>query len=123
VTFGGVSATDIVLISAGLISCITPAHAQALVDIHVSTTTYEGTIVDGFIYYLPRPTVSKVTPDSGSTLGGTSIKLDGTEFASTAHVLIGGIPATDVTITNQGTLTCTTPANIKGEAQVIVRNS
>jgi hypothetical protein len=123
VTFDGVSATSVVLVSSSLISCITPAHAQGLVDIKVSTTTREGTIVDGFIYYLPKPTVSKVTPDTGSTLGGTSIKIDGTEFASTANVRLGGIPATAVTITNQGTLTCTTPANLKGEVQVTVRNS
>ena len=123
VTFDGVSATNIVLISSSLISCTTPAHAQALVDVKVSTTTHEGTIAAGFNYYTPRPTVSQVTPDHGTTLGGDSLKIDGADFAPTATVQIGGIPATSITVTNHGSLTCTTPANIKGEAQVTVRNS
>jgi hypothetical protein len=123
VTFDGISATDVVLISSSLISCITPAHAQALVDVSVSTATREGTIVAGFIYYTPRPTVYQVTPDQGTTEGGTTIQIDGTDFASTATVRIGGIPATSITVTSQGSLTCTTPANLKGEALVTVRNS
>ena len=51
VTFGGVSATEIVVVSATEITCVTPAGAAGAVDV-VITNTDTGTVteVDGFTY-------------------------------------------------------------------------
>ena len=46
----------------------------------------------------PAPTVTAVSPSSGSTAGGTSITITGTGFVSGATVKVGGAAATGVTV-------------------------
>ena len=107
------------------------------VPVTVTTSSYTGTIDDGFCYVvyaapigdipfpypLPIPTVTSLSPLSGTTAGGTSLTVYGTDFTQTARVLIGGIEASEVVVTSAGMLTCTTPAFVEGEAIVLVRNS
>lgn len=69
------------------------------------------------------PTVTSVTPNSGSTAGGTSITdLAGTGFISGATVTFGGSSATNVTFVSATKLTCTTPAHAAGAVNVVVTN-
>lgn len=69
--------------------------------------------------FYPVPTVSKVSPDSGPTTGGTSITITGTGFVPGAKVVIGqgdgpigGIAATVTSITSS-TITATTGGGAK----------
>ena len=60
----------------------------------------------------PTPTVTSISPDAGSVAGGTTITVSGTGFeatGATASVSIGGVAATNVTVTNGTTLTFVTP--------------
>lgn len=71
----------------------------------------------------PQPTevkVSAVSPNSGTTFGGTTLTITGTGFQSGATVQIGGTAATDVTVTNSTTITAKTPAHAAGVAEVRV---
>jgi len=53
VTFGGVAATNVVVVNANTITCKTPAHANGLVDIAVTNAYGTGTGVGLFTYLLP----------------------------------------------------------------------
>ena len=47
-----------------------------------------GSLASGFTYVAP-PTVSSVSPNGGTTAGGTSVTITGTNFASGATVTFG----------------------------------
>jgi len=65
-------------------------------------------------------TVSGVTPATGSSLGGTSVTIAGSNFASGAVVTIGDVPATNVIVVSGTTITAVTPAHAIGKADVAV---
>ncbi len=68
------------------------------------------------------PTVSSVSPNSGSTLGGTAVTITGTNFAAGATVTFAGTAATNVVVVNSTTITATTPAGSAGAVTVTVTN-
>jgi hypothetical protein len=94
------------------------------VDITVTTPagTSKPAAADHFIYTAPRPAVTGVSPDSGSTAGGTSVSITGTGLAGATGVRFGAAAAvitadsnTQVTVTSPPgtgtvTVTVTTPA-------------
>jgi hypothetical protein len=65
-------------------------------------------------------TVSSITPTSGTTLGGTRITIIGLNFGAGATVTVGGVAATDVTVSGSGTLTAVTAQHVAGPADVVV---
>ena len=66
------------------------------------------------------PSVTSISPTSGSTAGGTSVTITGTNFSGTPIVTIGGAAATSVVVSNATTLTCITPAGTAGARDVVV---
>jgi hypothetical protein len=68
----------------------------------------------------PAPIVSSVGPSSGSTLGGTTITITGSNFAPGAAVTIGGLAATSVSVAGPTSLTAVTPPRGAGPADVTV---
>ncbi|HEX3185874.1 MAG TPA: IPT/TIG domain-containing protein, partial [Pyrinomonadaceae bacterium] len=84
-----------------------------------------GTKTNGFTYAaapLPAPSVSGINPTSGTTAGGTSVTISGSNFVSGATVTIGSTAATNVVVTNSTTITATTPAHTAGTVNVTVQN-
>jgi lysophospholipase L1-like esterase len=76
---------------------------------HAST----GTPWTGPIATPPAPplhTVTRITPESGPTAGGTVVTIEGTNFAAGATVSIGGVPATGVLVLDASTIRATTGA-------------
>jgi endonuclease/exonuclease/phosphatase family metal-dependent hydrolase len=71
----------------------------------------------------PAPTVSAISPTSGSTSGGTSVTITGTGFSSGAIVTLGGTSATGVTVVSSTSITATTPAHSAGTVNVVVTNT
>ncbi len=69
------------------------------------------------------PTVTAVSPSSGSTAGGTAITITGTGFANGATVSVGGSPCTNVTVVSATSITCSTPAGSAGTASVLVTSA
>ena len=80
-----------------------------------------GSLGSAFTYLAP-PTVSSVSPNSGSTSGGTAVTITGTNFAAGATVTFGGAAATNVVVVNSTTITATTPAGSTGAVTVTVTN-
>jgi hypothetical protein len=70
-----------------------------------------------------QPTVTSVNPTSGSTAGGASITITGTNFVSGATVTVGGAACTNVVVVNSTEITCATPAGTAGTASVVVTSN
>lgn len=61
--------------------------------------------------WIPAPTISGVSPTSGPASGGTVVTITGTGFRAGATVLFGGVAASNVFVSPDGTsITCTAPA-------------
>jgi acid phosphatase len=71
----------------------------------------------------PTPFVSSVTPNTGTTAGGTSITITGSGFTTGATVIMGGVPATNVNVSGGTTITALTPAHAAGAVDVTVTNT
>lgn len=64
----------------------------------------------------PAPTLTAISPTSGSIKGGTAVTVTGTDFASVSGVSFGAVPATSFAVTNEGQLTAVAPAVKKASA-------
>ena len=74
------------------------------------------------LYEAAPPSLTGVSPSSGSATGGDAVAITGADFATGAAVTIGGAAATNVTVVNSTTITATTPAGTVGVADVVVTN-
>jgi len=96
----------------------------------VSTTADKTTLTNwinqGALPDLSPPTLTSVSPASGSPAGGTTVTLTGTAFGGTGTfvpvVTFGGVPATNVVVTTGSftQITCKTPAGAAGTVDVVV---
>ena len=87
-------------------------------DVSSSTNDYIQAFTMG-----TAPTVDTVTPTQGSSHGGTSFTLTGTNFGTGATVTVGGVPATDVQVSGDGqSLTAVTAAHAAGTVDITVTN-
>jgi hypothetical protein len=119
VSFGGVPATPTVD-SDSQLSVTVPAGTAAGA-VGVSVTTAGGTN-NGLTYvYVDAPTVTTVTPNSGSTSGGTAVTITGTNLDTTESVTFGGTPA-PFAVLNATTLSVVTPPGTAGAVDVVVTN-
>ena len=118
VTFGGVPATSFMIVDANTIIAVAPAHAAGAVDVVV--TTPGGTATATYTYVTPAPTVASVDPTSGTTVGGTTVTITGTNLTGATAVTFGGVPATSFTVVNATTITAVTPAHAAGAFDVVV---
>jgi len=71
----------------------------------------------------PSPTVSGVSPNSGSTEGGTFVTIGGTNFDSGAMVAFGSLPAQSVRVVNSNEIQAVTPIASSGKVTVTVQES
>jgi hypothetical protein len=124
VAIGGVAATNVVVGSASSITATTGAHSAGTVNVVVTNGDQQsGTLTNGYAYSSPSPTVVAITPSSGTSAGGTSLSISGTNFANGATVSIGGAAATSVVVTNSSTITAMSGAHAAGIVNVVVTNS
>ncbi len=79
-------------------------------------------LVESVLGFSFPPTVTAISPNRGSTFGGTAVTISGTNFSGVSSVTIGGIAATSVAVTSGTTITALTPANVAGSASVLVTN-
>ncbi|WP_328954694.1 PxKF domain-containing protein [Kitasatospora purpeofusca] len=117
VTFGGVPASNVTVVDDHTVTAAAPAHAAGSVDLTLTTggrTVPAGT----YTYQVPAPVVTGLTPDHGSTAGGTTVTLTGTDLTGTTAVTFDTTPATAVTVVDDHTVTATAPAHAAGTAGV-----
>ena len=119
---------------------VTDAHAA---DVTVTTAGGTATITGGFTYQATSrqsrtaavapsqsslsaaavPTITTVSPASGTTNGGTSVVLTGTGFTGATGVTFGGAAATAFTVNTDTQITATAPAHAAGAVNVSVTTS
>ena len=121
VTFGGTAAANVAVQNSTTIMATTPAGTSGAVTVMVTVSGQSASLAGGFTY-IGVPTVSGVSPNSGSTAGGTAVTITGTNFAPGATVTFGGVAATNVAVVNSGAITATTPAGSGGAVTVTVTN-
>ncbi|MEI5679504.1 MULTISPECIES: putative Ig domain-containing protein [unclassified Mesorhizobium] len=76
-----------------------------------------GTIVNDDV---AAPTIASVAPTSGTTEGGTSVVITGTDLTGATAVTFGGTEATSFTVDSATQITATTPTHAEGAVDVVV---
>ena len=123
VRVGGVSATGVTFLSATQLRANTPAGSAGAKAVQVTNPdSLSATLSNAFTYVAPAPTVTSVSPATGTTTGGTTITINGTGFVSGATVRVGGVSATGVTFVSAAQLRANTPAGSAGAVSVQVTN-
>ena len=99
VTFAGVAAPVVTVVSATQIDATTPAVAPGAAVITVTNPdTQSGTLAGAFTFLAAPPAITLIAPANGSSLGGTAVTVTGTDFVAGATVTIGGTAATSVLV-------------------------
>jgi len=86
-----------------------------------STATKNFTLTPSSTPDSSPPSITSISPNSGPTSGGTTIKILGSNFAAGASVVIGNTAAT-VSALTASSITAITPAGTAGSASVSVTN-
>ena len=119
VTIGGVEA-DVTFISATKITVLLHEGTPGAQNVVVSTSGGTVTSAGAFTYVAPVPTITSVTPNSGSLFGGTAITITGTNFIAGATVQVGALAALSVEVVSPTSITAVTPAGATGGAQNVL---
>jgi len=114
VKFGGQAGTGVTVVSATKLTVTTPAHAEGSVDVAVATSGGSVTLSDAYDYAASAPTISAVTPATGSTTGGQLVTISGTNLTGATSVKFGNTAATAVTVVSARKITATAPAHATG---------
>ncbi|MGW8973046.1 IPT/TIG domain-containing protein [Streptomyces platensis] len=117
VRFGATPATSFTVVSDTQITAVVPAGSAGLSS--VTVTTVGGTSNPVSYTYLAAPTITTLVPNQGSTSGGSTATLTGSNFAQTTTVLVGGAP-TGFTVVSDTHLVADIPAGAAGPVNVTV---
>ncbi|WP_323100182.1 IPT/TIG domain-containing protein [Intrasporangium sp. YIM S08009] len=115
VLFGTTRTTKVTQVSAGTIRVVTPARPAGTVDVRVTSKAGTSPVVAAGRYrYEAMPTVTKVSPSSGPSRGGTVVTLTGTNLGYATSVFFGSTRVLQVTRVSATTLRVTAPAHAAG---------
>jgi large repetitive protein len=94
VSFGGAAARSFTVNSDSSITAVSPAEGAGTVDVTVANSggTSITSASDRFTF-VAIPSVSSLSPKSGSVAGGTEVTITGTGLAAATQVTFGGTPA------------------------------
>ena len=121
VQFGNTAATNFTVNSATQITATAPA-GTGVVDVTVTIpvgVTSATSSADQFTY-VAAPTVTDVSPNTGTGAGGISVIIAGTGFIGATAVQFGGTAATSFTVNSATQITATAPAGSVGTVGVTV---
>jgi len=89
-------------------------------------STADGQLVNGsdqsFTTATNAAAITGISPNSGSTAGGTQVTISGSNFVSGAAVQFGATAGTAVTVVSATQVKATTPAHAAGAVTVVVTN-
>ncbi len=127
VNFGSEPATDFWVISNTQILAYDPANSTTGTAFDVTVTTPTGTsttsVSDQFTYNaFPTPTVTSLNQTFGSSGGGTSVTITGTNFTYADAVYFGDESADNFTINSSTSITVVVPPETAGSIDVTVES-
>jgi hypothetical protein len=110
VNFGTTAATNLNVVNDTSITATSPA-GTGTVDVTVTTPagTSPTSPADHFSF-IAAPTVTALSPTSGTQAGGTPVTITGTNFTGATAVDFGTTAATHVNVVNATTITANSPA-------------
>ncbi|MCQ6247023.1 IPT/TIG domain-containing protein [Streptomyces malaysiensis] len=118
VNFGPNSATGLTVISDNQLTATAPPGTGTVV---VTVTTPGGTSTLGpgnpYYTYLGAPVINTLIPDTGSSLGGDSVTINGANLTYTDSVTFGGTPAS-FSVLSDTLAVATAPAHAAGTVGV-----
>jgi hypothetical protein len=122
VDFGSVAATSFTVNHQGTkIKAVAPAQSAGTVDVIVTTAAGPSIPVTGDRFTYIAPSITRLTPASGSVAGGTKVVITGTGFTGATSVTFGPLPATSYKVNARGTeITAYTPAEPVATVNVTV---
>jgi len=101
-----------------------PAAEVGSYDLYIQNPAGDFDVASGVVeVVLDAPTVTGLDVNTGSTAGGETVTITGTNFQTGAYVLFGGIEAQSVSFTNATTLVATTPITSAGTVDLAVHNA
>ncbi len=127
VSFGGQPARNVITVDDTRVRALAPAGtAGTSVDLVLSNSNGSAGIFQGFRYNA-APTLSAFEPPGASAIGGVAVTLRGSGFqrdgAGANSVSFGAAPAGAVSVLDDQTLMCVTPAALAGtEVNVSLSN-
>ncbi len=126
VTFDGVAASALQVVSHNTITATTPPHAAGTVAVRIINRNGGSSLNFGFTYWageaaMTAPAINRVLPASGSTNGGTAVTIDGANFTPATKVTFGAQAITP-TFINPRELRVVTPAAAAGAVAVTLAN-
>ena len=120
IKFDGVAGTSLVVESSTSVLVTTPAGTLGAKNVVLSTASGATTLVNGFTYVsTPAPAINSLSITEGTTAGGTSTVISGTNLDTATSVTVDGNPATIVS-NSSTTISITTPAGSEGAKNVVV---
>jgi hypothetical protein len=110
------------------VKCKVPAHSAGTVDVIVNNGLTDVNLPNAYTYYVPM-TITSMTPDSGSTTGGTEITVSGSNFgpASSNNAVTfkgkdGNSIACNIISWSDSEIICVTAAHAQGMVDVLVQS-
>lgn len=88
---------------------------------YIDNWSYQSQATNGTPTF-PVPQPASIDHVAGSTAGGQSVTITGTDFFPGTAITFGSTPATSVTVVNTTTITCVTPAHSAGTVNVNATN-
>lgn len=123
VSFGGVPASAVTVVSPTLITAIAPPNPAGPATVLVASPTGAvGGLSSAFTYAVVAPVLSGLSPNGGPATGGTTVALTGAGFVAGATVTFGGQAASNVTIFSPTQIVAVAPPGVPGAAVVLVTN-
>ena len=120
IKFDGVAGASLVVESSTSVLVTTPAGTLGAKNVVLSTASGATTLVNGFTYIsTPVPAINSLSITEGTTAGGTSTVISGTNLDTATSVTIDGNPATIVSNSSTA-ISITTPAGSEGAKNVVV---
>lgn len=125
VNFGSSSAASVNYVSATQLRATTRPSAAGNVTVEVVNPDGKKATYNGFTFKSPRPpapSITSISPTSGSTAGGTVVTINGANFQSGARVFFGNVAATSVSFVSSSQLRATSPPHPAGSVPIQVTN-
>ena len=115
------TAQSVQVVSSNTITAIMPPGKPGSRDVVVRNTDRQQAILENGFIYNALPTIVSITPNYGSSSGGTKIIIEGTGFLQGARVTIGDRAAT-TQVEDDTTIQAVTPSNPQGVWDVRIVN-
>jgi hypothetical protein len=122
VYFGSTLATSFTVNSATQITVTAPAQAAGVQDITVVTPygVSATSLADQYTYLTAAPAVAGLSTNSGTTAGGTSVTISGSNLTGATRVYFGTVLAPSFTVNSDSSITVTSPVQATGTCDVVV---